>query len=252
VWWNEVLLRGFWREPSRKKVSGKMSEKIARNPCQVARKIKDIFFSIKISNKDQDIKYKNHRTGKSRYFLHYKKEPLGNGTCPTMSSTTDENKESGARNVSPDQRESTDKPRQKRVATVSRCTSRNQRQKRDNPVQIEAGREQESNGCVAETDPKEILKYVTSDLWSEDPAVVKQALANLEDLTCYEDISNCQENSKQILSLAGHMMIISALKKHMQDKDIVAHAFNTLQNILLHASDAYNDTHFSSILDALC
>jgi hypothetical protein len=60
-----------------------------------------------------------------------------------MSSTNDENKESKARNVSPDRRESTDK-RQKRVATVSRCASRNQCQKRDIPVKIEAGRGEHS------------------------------------------------------------------------------------------------------------
>jgi hypothetical protein len=158
-----------------------------------------------------------------------------------MSSTTDKNNESKATKVAPDHCES--------VARRS-----NKRQKRDDQEQVlenEVNSEQEHNGKVSEApDHKEINKYVTSDLWSDNPAIVLQALDNLKNLTSDND-DNCQENSKKILSLAGHMMIVAALKKHMQDNKIVAYGLRALYNIIIDGSVAYEDTHFSSILDAL-
>jgi hypothetical protein len=59
------------------------------------------------------------------------------------------------------------------------------------------------------------------------------------------------ENLKKILSLAGHMMILAALKKHMEEKKIVPNVLNALHNLLIDSSGVYEDTHFLTILDAL-
>jgi hypothetical protein len=91
-------------------------------------------------------------------------------------------------------------------------------------------------------------------LWSEDPRIVSQALRNIINLTNAEadkKYDNGNENSKKILSLAGHQMILAALKKHILDKKIVANALVALQNLVIDGSDAYPDTQFSTILDAL-
>lgn len=82
-----------------------------------------------------------------------------------------------------------------------------------------------------EADPTAIRKYITTDLWSDDSEVVGKALESLVNLVCDEGKSG-DENIKTICSLAGHMMILAALKKHIDIKNIILDALEALDNII--------------------
>lgn len=63
-------------------------------------------------------------------------------------------------------------------------------------------------------------------IWSEDPTVVSDTLSNIVDLTDQDDV-----HIKTVCSHAGHMMVLSALKKHADDKKVISFAIIALYNI---------------------
>jgi hypothetical protein len=73
-----------------------------------------------------------------------------------------------------------------------------------------------------------IAQCVTTDLWSDDPAVVRKALGDMRELA---DADETDENVKTIRSLAGHMMVVAALRKHIQVQAIIEDAIYSLYAI---------------------
>ena len=88
-------------------------------------------------------------------------------------------------------------------------------------------------------DLQDIAQCVTRDLWSDDPAVVRKALGNMAKLVegSDENVKTIRENVKTIRSLAGHMMVVAALKKHIQVQAIIGDAIYSLYAIAFKMGD---------------
>jgi hypothetical protein len=93
------------------------------------------------------------------------------------------------------------------------------------------------------TDPKDIARFVTTDLWSDDPAVVGKALSNIREL------ADSDENVKTIRSLAGHMMVVASLKKHILVQDIIEDGICSLYSIAYGMGDDVSAD--AAVLEAL-
>jgi len=86
----------------------------------------------------------------------------------------------------------------------------------------------ESVGTGEPPKPEDIPKLITCDLCSENPKVVEQALDAL-DVLAKEDFGNL----KTVESLAGHLFILTALRKNTQHGRVVHSALVALYNLVV-------------------
>lgn len=106
-------------------------------------------------------------------------------------------------------------------------------------------------------DPANISHYITSDLRSNDLNVVEKAMCNLVSLTepakNGEGPEHQQDNIAKITSLAGHVMVVSALKKHVTQasKQFVADAILLLFNIIVTDSSVHDALVSANVIDSV-
>lgn len=86
--------------------------------------------------------------------------------------------------------------------------------------------------AVDESKLEVIPKLLAGDLWSDKAEVVTSSLEKLADLCFHSDLEKAQEeqNRTALREFGGHLAIIVAMKKWMQDSNIQSAGCRALQN----------------------
>jgi hypothetical protein len=103
----------------------------------------------------------------------------------------------------------------------------------ETPVTTRTTNVEEEEGDVQETpvaNTTENIVKLLSNLWSEDRSVIEEALTDLADLCC-DETDAFKANELEIRRLGGHMAVVHAAKKHVDNAPIQEQGILALCNL---------------------